>query len=285
MDGFLSAEEIERFKRDGYLLIDDFLTHAECDVLKDACHRVVRDADFSQHPKVTFSTTDNKQATEDYFITSGDKVRFFFEESVFDSDGQLNCPKERSLNKIGHALHDLVPEFKKVTFSDKIKNLAKSLELQKPAIVQSMYIFKQPRIGGVVVPHKDSSFLYTEPMKLYGVWIALEDASADNGCLSFVPGSHREGPTLRLLRKENDKGGVTMVVEGQQPGNKSEEYVITPVKKGGLVLIHGDVVHKSGQNHSDRSRNIYTFHLFDSCVSKWSPQNWLQPTDPFTQLY
>jgi len=285
MDGHLSAEEIEKFHKDGYLLIEDFLTHTDCDVLKDACHRVIRDADFSQHPKVTFDTTDNKQATDDYFITSGDKVRFFFEESAFNADGQLNCPKEKALNKIGHALHDLVPEFKKVTFSNKVKNLAKSLELKKPAIVQSMYIFKQSKIGGTVTPHKDSSFLYTDPMKLYGVWIALEDACADNGCLWFVPDSHHEGPTLRLLRKENDKGEVTTILEGQPPDNKPEEYIITPVKKGGLVLIHGDVVHKSEQNHSDRSRNIYTFHLFDSGISKWSPLNWLQPTDPFTLLY
>ena len=106
-----------------------------------------------------------------------------------------------------------------------------------------MYILKQPKIGGVVTPHRDSSFIHTEPMKLHGIWIALEDACADNGCMWFVPGSHQQGlsMTYRFLRTDTKSG----VFEGQCPQNKPEEYVVTPVKKGSLVLIHGDVVHKS----------------------------------------
>ena len=120
---------------------------------------------------------------------------------------------------------------------------------------------------------------------MYEVWIALEDACVDNGCLWFVPGSHQEGTSLRLLRKETESG-ITTVLEGQKPQNKPEEFIATPVKKGDLILIHGDVVHKSEQNQSDRSRNIYTFHLFDTASATWSPQNWLQPTEePFTLLY
>ena len=284
MDGILSSEEVERFHKNGYLIIENFLTDSECDMLKDACQRIVGETDFSQIPKVTFDTKEGKQASEEYFLTSGDKVRFFFEEGVITEAGQLSCPKEKSLNKIGHALHNLVPEFKRATFSDKVRGIAKSLELKKPAVVQSMYIFKQPKIGGKVTPHRDSSFLYTEPLRLYGIWIALEDACVDNGCLWFVPGSHQQGTSLRMLRKETESG-VTAAVEGEGPQNKPEEYMATPVKKGGLILIHGDVVHKSEQNYSNRSRHIYTFHLFDTASATWSPQNWLQPTEPFALLY
>ena len=60
----------------------------------------------------------------------------------------FQVPKELSLNKIGHALHWLVPEFKKVSFSDKMKKTAKQLGFISPAVVQSMYIFKQPGHGG-----------------------------------------------------------------------------------------------------------------------------------------
>ena len=54
-----------------------------------------------------------------------------------------------------------------------------------------MYIFKQPFIGDKVVPHQDGSYLHTNPLKVIGVWIALEDCTVENGCLSFVPGSHK----------------------------------------------------------------------------------------------
>lgn len=284
IEGSLSSEQFDRFNEDGYLLIQNFLTHSECDTLRDACHRIIKDADFNDVPNVIFDTVKNQQAREEYFMRSADKVRFFFEEDVFTEDGELNCPKEKSLNKIGHALHDLVPEFKQVTYSNKMKGIFKSLQLKKPAIIQSMYIFKQPKIGGKVVPHKDSSFMYTEPTKLHGVWIALEDAEVDNGCMWFVPGSHREGTSYRFLRNDTESGIVT-AFEGQQPQNKPEEYVVAPVKKGGLVIIHGDVVHKSEQNHSNRSRHVYTFNVYDAALATYSPQNWAQPAESFSLLY
>lgn len=52
--------------------------------------------------------------------------------------------------------------------------------------VQSMYIFKQPSIGGEVVPHQDSAFLSTDPPSCIGLWFALEDANKENGCLWCV---------------------------------------------------------------------------------------------------
>ena len=283
-DEALSSEQLERFNEDGYLLIQDFLTNSECDTLRDACHRIIHNADFNDIPRVIFDTVKQQQAREEYFMRSADKVRFFFEENVFTEDGELNYPKQKSLNKIGHALHDLVPEFQQVTYSNKMKGIFKSLQLKKPAIIQSMYIFKQPKIGGAVVPHKDSSFMYTEPRKLYGVWIALEDADVDNGCMWFVPGSHREGTSYRFLRTDTESGIVT-TFEGQGPQNKPEEYVVTPVKKGGLVIIHGDVVHKSEQNHSDRSRHVYTFNVYDAASATYSPLNWAQPAESFSLLY
>lgn len=42
-----------------------------------------------------------------------------------------------------------------------------------------------------VIAHQDSTFLYTDPMKLLGFWIALEDATLENGCMHFIPGSHK----------------------------------------------------------------------------------------------
>jgi hypothetical protein len=62
-----------------------------------------------------------------------------------------------------------------------------------PRLIQSMYIFKQPRIGGEVVCHQDSTFLYTEPKSCVGLWFALEDATVENGCMWGLPGRHREG--------------------------------------------------------------------------------------------
>lgn len=281
----LTNEQVEKFTQDGYLVIEDFYSAAECDRLRERVFQIVAEADLSQHPVITFNTRDNQQSRTNYFITSGDKIRFFFEEGAVDENGKLKVPTEKALNKIGHALHALDSEFQKATLSDKVKGITGSLCLKKPAVVQSMVIFKQPRFGGVVNSHQDSTFLYTTPMNLVGFWIALEDADLENGCLWFVPGSHKNGITQRMIRTTQD-GHLGTTFEGEAPSQKPEEFVAVPVKRGTLVLIHGEVVHKSGENVSERSRNIYTFHLYDAGTSEWSKDNWLQPTEnlPFTLL-
>ena len=284
----LTVEEVKKYEQDGYLLVENFLTEAECNLLKNRAFEIVSETDLSQHPTITFGTktTDQKHTKTDYFITSGDKIRFFFEEGAVSKDGKLTLEPKAALNKIGHALHILDPDFKRVTFDKRIQDITKSLDFKKPCVVQSMVIFKPQKIGGIVKPHQDSSFLHTSPMNLLGFWIALEDADTENGCMWFAPGSHKNGIVGRLKRKVQN-GLIDTEYEGETPNTSSDEFVAVPVKKGNLVLIHGEVVHKSGANLSERSRNIYTFHLYDSSTSSWSEENWLQPTEnmPFPFLY
>lgn len=284
----LTQEQLFTFHRDGYLLVEEFLSHDECDVLLKCTYAIVHEADLTQHPTVVFDSLNREcqQAMIDYFINSGDKVRYFFEEKALDADGKLKVPLERSLNKIGHALHIVEPEFRNVVMGDKVTELARSLNLVKPTVTQSMVIFKQPHIGGAVKPHQDSTFLHTVPLNLFGVWIALEDADVRNGCLWCVPGSHRTGIIRRCIRTLKD-GHIQLTFDGEDETVDSENFIPVPVKKGGMVLIHGEVVHKSEENKSSHSRNIFTFNFYDAAVSKWNPDNWLQPSKqiPFQCLY
>ena len=59
---------------------------------------------------------------------------------------------------------------------------------------------QQPKIGGEVRPHQDSTFLATDPPSVVGLWWALEDATKQNGCLWALPGSHKDGVARRFLR-------------------------------------------------------------------------------------
>lgn len=280
-----TEKEADLFAEEGYAVVENFLTDSECDTLRAKCSEIISREDFSKHPTITFSTTNNVQARDEYFITSGDKVRYFFEEGAVNEEGKVTVPIHESINKIGHALHVFVDEFKAITLNDRVRTIAKLLKLKKPVIPQSMYIFKQPLFGGSVLPHQDSSFLHTSPNSLIGFWIALEDADIENSCLWFVPKSHKSGDPKRRLVRTFENGLLTTKMIGIEEDCKG--YISCPVRKGSLILIHGNVLHKSEINSSNRSRHIYTFHLYDAGVSEWSNDNWLQPSStlPFTPLY
>ena len=195
----LSDEQLAAYHSNGFIEIPHFLSQEEVTSLRQACSKLVDKMDPANHIPTIFSTG-GKQARNRYFLDSGDKVRFFFEEGAINPDGGLKLPTYMALNKIGHALHWWVPEFKKLSFSSKVCDIAKSLGFRKPAVVQSMYIFKQPGYGGEVRPHKDSSFLSTMPESCVGLWFSLEKADIENGCLQFVPGSHRTPTSKRFVR-------------------------------------------------------------------------------------
>ena len=66
---------------------------------------------------------------------------------------------------------------------------------------------------------------------------------------------------------------------GALPVHNPGDFIACPANKGSLVLIDGLVLHRSGENTSNRSRHVYTFHMYDAGKSEWSKDNWLQPTD------
>src|SRR6185436_9312371 len=196
-----ASDQFARYQRDGFLVLEEFVDSSTCDRLRARAEQLVREFDPTDVISI-FTTHDQNRVSDDYFLESGDKVRFFFEEDAFHPDGTLRQSKEQSINKIGHALHELDPAFNEFSRSPAVAQLVAALGINHPLLLQGMYIFKQPRIGGEVTCHQDSTFLYTEPQAIAGLWFALEDATIENGCLWAIPGGHRPGLKSRWLRNE-----------------------------------------------------------------------------------
>ena len=269
--------------------------------------------------QAVFSSTNQFRVSTAHFLASATTASFFFEEGAFDGDGNMTAPPAECVNKIAHALHEVDPAFRAFARSPAVAGLASALGYARPLPVQSMYICKQPAIGGEVVPHQDSTFLATTPApSVFGVWVALEDADEANGCLWALPGSHT-GPILRRFgrglsegKKEGgeeagggregegemeDGGGAPALAPSPPPSvgfdRPAPAYDLSagvplPAPTGTLVLLHGAVIHWSAPNRGAASRHAFTLHIAEGGDgSAWDSANWLQrPAEmPFEALY
>jgi phytanoyl-CoA hydroxylase len=267
----LSAEQISEYERDGFLVLENFVSAESCDRLRSRAAELVRGFDPAGVVSI-FSTHEQTRTSDDYFIESGDQIRFFFEEDAFNPDGNLKQSKEQSINKIGHALHDLDPIFDQFSRTPEIRKIVSDLGIESPLLLQSMYIFKQPHIGGRVTCHQDATFLYTEPLTMVGLWFALEDASLENGCLWAIPGGHQLGLKSRFMRARDVGTRFEVIDSSPWP---AERLVPLEVRKGTLVVLHPLLPHLSRENRSAKSRHAYTLHVIDTSV-KYPKENWLQ---------
>jgi phytanoyl-CoA hydroxylase len=173
-----------------------------------------------------------------------------------------------------------------------------------------MYIFKQARTGGQVTSHQDSTFLYTEPQQsCLGLWLAVDDATLDNGCLWVRPKSHLEpvrrryqrnpehfGPESIAARSNHVRGDAAapkFVMEDlpaaaeSDPRHKSAPwdgrlpdnglrglldagFVPVECRAGDLLAFCGTLDHLSLENSSDRARHTFQLHLVEGPSQNYS---------------
>jgi len=305
------------FERDGFLLVKGFASRDECKGLQGRMHELIGKWDPDQTLAPVFVTDEKQQlqnqGRSDYFLDSADRIHFFLEKGAAGEDGKLkpSVTKERSLNKVGHGLHVADDAFRSYSHSEKVSSLVEQLGYKDAVVPQSMYIFKQPEIGGEVTSHQDSSFLHTTPRPTcLGLWLALDPATLRNGCLWVRPGSHKE-PIRRLFVRnpkyfaEGDRDAPQMVFEqpdesesskleawqweGKMPdgweppseGLRQKGFISVECEVGDLVVIHGQVDHMSLPNTSELPRETFQLHLIEGPREgiEWSKRNWLQYQD------
>jgi len=120
----------------------------------------------------------------------------------------------------------------------------------------SQIFFKAPEGGGPKPAHQDNFYFGPrDPDALVTAWIALDDATSENGCMSFGEGTHR-GPVIAHVAPPGEPFNLQIAAD------VAARIATTPapVPKGGVSFHHGGVLHQSGTNHSKRWRRACALH-------------------------
>ena len=294
------------FDTHGFLVVPKFLDSKTSQALKDQMEYLANNDWDPAKSLDTFATnTEGNTTRGDYFLDSSNKVHYFAEPHALDEQKQLKPEFQRdklsALNKAGHGMHTIPGAFRDYTLSSNMRELVAELGWKDPVVPQSMYIFKQPKIGGTVNSHQDSSFLYTTKgdgtprQTCLGLWLALDDATLENGCLWARPGSHQEPLRRQFIRnpdylKTNDPAAPKLVFKSHHDNEKvtwegglpnsllKKGFLPIEVKAGDLVTFCGTLDHLSLPNFSDLQRHTFQLHLVEGPKEDivWSPCNWLQ---------
>jgi len=267
----LSKEQIQYFNENGFVVFDKLIPAFDIDKIKAQAALLIEQL-VEDSPSHTFTTADNDRTGDNYFLDSAEKIRCFFEEEAFSESGELVQERSLCINKIGHALHELDGVFAAFSHQAIFGEIVADLGMQQPQIRQSMYIFKQPRIGGEVNWHQDASFFFTQPQSVLTFWFALEDATLENGCLWVEAGGHK-GPLRERFNRDKEKTTMLSLDDTPWPNETSGQAL--EVSAGTLVVFHGHLPHYSAPNRSANSRQAYTLHVTEG-LSEYATENWLQ---------
>lgn len=279
MDGFC-----DHFRQRGYAVVEGAIPAAALRSIQRAAQRIVDEFDTERN-RTIFTTRNQDHAQDRYFLDSAEGVHCFLEEEAVAGDGRLLRDKALAVNKIGHALHDRVPEFRAFCRQAVIAETLRASGMEAAELWQTMYIFKQPGIGGEVRWHQDASYLQTSPPSVVGLWVAVEDACRDNGCLWVQPGGHR-APLREIYEVDHGSGQGSLRSLDSTPWPELADAVPLEVPAGSLVVFSDHLPHYSSPNRSARSRHAFAMH-FAPLGAQWSPSNWLQRRrlPPFTIRY
>ena len=122
-------------------------------------------------------------------------------------------------------------------------------------------VYKQPQSAEPVLWHQDNGYTYVEPQAYLTCWVALTDATPENGCVAVMPGVHREGT---LLHKDTPIGFECW--------GDHDTAVLAPVRAGSIVVFTSLTPHCTARNTTDQVRKAYIVQYAPDGAVAYRPQ-------------
>lgn len=232
----LTAQEIKAFKREGFLKIND---------------RVIEDNHLStlrEHYDTLFAERRG---------TTGEGMRNLAVVEATENDDNTDSPEE--MLQIME-MWRLDEEYRKLLYHKPLLDIVECLIGGEIQLFHDQALFKPAYHGGEVYWHQDNAYWQCQPPNLVSIWIALDDADEENGCMNVIPRSHLEGLTSHG-RAKSEKGELPALLEVDVDETRA---VAVPVKAGYVMVHHCMTLHQTNPNRSERDRRAMVIHYMSS---------------------
>ena len=230
VEGFdaVTDAHVAQFHEQGFLIVENAFTAQEVQVALDGLFHLLS-GEVEEFNGVQYESASAGVAVEDLPLEEKqDYVRKFM--SFVDYDERLNA--------LAH--HPL------------LLALVERLIGEAPVLFQSMALLKPPRLGRDKPWHQDHAYFQLElDAKVVGCWIALDEATVENGCMVIAPGSHLKGPVVHFRRRDWQICDTDVDTTGS---------VAVPLKPGGLLIFQSLLHHGTPPNTTRSRRRALQFH-------------------------
>jgi phytanoyl-CoA hydroxylase len=231
----IAQEHLDFYEQEGYLAVEDVFTPAEVDAAK---HGLL---DLIMGSKPDFEG-------------------ILFEKKAAERLGEL------SLDERQDAVRKLIYFVKHEARLDALASHPKLLKAlgrilgARPHLYSDQAMIKPPHIGREKPWHQDMAFFdLPTATKIAGVWIALDEATVENGCMHVRPQGHQQGPIVHFQRRDWQLCDTECI---------GKPCVAAPLKPGSVLFFDGLIPHGTPSNHSGKRRKALQFHYHAAGVEK-----------------
>ena len=246
----LCADDIEQFNQTGYLAFRDALTPQELEAARGAISELVQ--------RLVRSQSITRKGP--FWIAQGDDFGVQFEAGYEPASNEAHeADAGEDMAEVELKVRKLMwfcgqhPHFGYLSAEHpRLRGVLQSLIGQSPIFFQDMALIKPPHIGSEKPWHQDNAYFAVAPLEaVVGIWIALDDATTENGCMHVLPGGQRRGALKHFHGRDCE-----IVADRIEPS----QAVPVELPAGGALFFAGMLPHQTPPNASPHRRRALQFH-------------------------
>ena len=248
----LTDDQIMQYQTEGYLAFTDVLTPSEVEKCRQALRRVAKELSESKESQYLSPKAEKDEVRKCAVYRRPNSRSMIQLEGGFDPEGKSFDEIEIAVRKHMHFCDEDEVFQKIVSAGSRLHGVVSSLIGANPILSQQMALVKPAFIGSEKPWHQDAAYFSVSPINLVaGVWIALDDAGVENGCMHVIPGGHLEGGFKHHHGSDCEIDPNLLAVNRAVP---------VPLPTGGAMFFHCLIPHETPPNRSAQRRRALQFH-------------------------